>query len=236
MSHRFLLLISLALILPASVIATGHTGSITGTLTDPTGAVVPNALVTVTNQETNAIRETRSNDDGDYTVALLPPGHYRVTAEKQGFRRSIYNDVILDVDQTARADFSLQVGVLNEELTVTDTPPLVQTDTSTMGQVVNGREVRELPLNERNFLSFGLLVPGSQLPVEGSQNSTQGGSLSVNGAREQSNNFLLEAWTTTTPTLTSTWPCLPSTPFRNSRCNRAITRRSSAAVAEPRST
>ena len=59
---------------------------------------------------------------------------------------------------------------------MTDTPPLIQTDTSTLSQVVNGRQLRELPLNERNFLSFALLVPGSQLPVEGSQNSTQGGS------------------------------------------------------------
>ncbi|HUJ21107.1 MAG TPA: carboxypeptidase regulatory-like domain-containing protein [Bryobacteraceae bacterium] len=193
MGCRSLLLISLfGYIAPVGLMATSRTGSITGTLTDPSGALVQKALVTVVNQETNAVRQTQTNDDGDFTVALLPPGHYQVTVEKQGFRRSVHNDVSLDVDQTARVDFILQVGVLTEELTVTDTPPLVQTDTSTLGQVVNGRQVHELPLNERNFLAFGLLVPGSQLPVAGSQNSTQGGSLSVNGAREQSNNFLLE--------------------------------------------
>ena len=75
---------------------------------------------------------------------------------------------------------------------VNDTPPIIQTDTSTLGQVIDGRLVHELPLNERNFLAFALLAPGSQLPAEGSQNSTQGGAVSVNGAREQSNNFLLE--------------------------------------------
>ncbi len=192
MSCRFWQFIELAFVLIVPVFGSSRTGTITGTLTDPTGAVVPNALVTVVNQETNAIRETQSNEDGDFTVALLPPGHYRVAAEKDGFRRSVYNDVTLDVDQTARADFILQLGARNDVVTVTDTPPLVQTDTSTLGQVVNGRQVRELPLNERNFLAFGLLVPGSQLPVEGSENSTQGGSLSVNGAREQSNNFLLD--------------------------------------------
>jgi len=193
MDCRFWLRVSLFEVLwPFLLGATGPTGTITGTVTDPTGAVVPKALVKVTNQETNAIRETQSDDDGDFTVALLPPGSYRVTAETPGFRRSIYNDVILHVDQTARVDFVLQIGSPTEEITVTDIPPLVQTDTSGMGQVVNGRLVRELPLNERNFLAFGLLAPGSQLPVEGSENSTQGGALSVNGAREQSNNFLLE--------------------------------------------
>ena len=91
-------------------------GAFAGTLTDPSGAVVQRALVTIVNQGTNAIRETQTNQDGDFTVALLPPGHYRVTAEKQGFRRSVYNDVNLDVDQTARVDFTLQVGVLTEVL------------------------------------------------------------------------------------------------------------------------
>jgi hypothetical protein len=172
--------------------ATDPTGTITGTVTDPTGAVVPKAQITVTDERTNAARDALTNDDGDYTVALLPPGRYRVAVERAGFRRSVHGNVRLDVDQTARVDFALQVGILNEELNVSDTPPIVQTDTSTLGQVIDGRNVRDLPLNERNFLSFALLAPGSQLPVEGSQNSTQGGALSVNGAREQSNNFLLE--------------------------------------------
>ncbi len=180
------------ILLSRSLIAADPTGTITGTVTDATGAVVPRARVTVANEGTNATRDALTNDDGDFTVALLPPGHYRIALEKQGFRRAVLSDLTLDVDQTARVDFALQVGILSEEVKVTDTPPIVQTDTSTLGQVINGRDVRELPLNERNFLSFGMLAPGSQLPVEGSQNSTQGGALSVNGAREQSNNFLLE--------------------------------------------
>ena len=179
-------------VLFGSLLFAGPTGSVTGTVTDPSGAVVPKARIQVTSQETNAVREALTNDDGDYTVALLPPGHYTVAVEKAGFRRSVQNDVTLYIDQTARVDFALKIGILSEDLAVTETPPLVQTDTSTLGQVINGRQVRELPLNERNFLSFALLAPGSQLPVQGSQNSTQGGSFSVNGAREQSNTFLLE--------------------------------------------
>lgn len=172
--------------------ASGPTGTIVGTVNDPSGAVVNEAHITVRNQETNASREVVSNADGDYNVALLVPGVYQVIAEKPGFRRSVYKGVTLDVDQTVRADFVLQVGGINEEITVTDAVPLVQTDTSTLGQVIDQREVHGLPLNERNFLNFALLVPGGQMPTEGSQNSTQGGAINVNGAREQSNNFLLD--------------------------------------------
>ena len=163
----------LSFALPLS--ASGPTGTITGTVTDPTGAVVSNARIVVHNEGTNAKREAKSNNDGDYTVALLPPGRYRVAVESPGFRRSVIHGVNLDVDQTVRLDFALVVGAIAEEVTVTGTPPIVQTDTSTLGQVLDTRLVQDLPLNERNFLTFALLVPGSELPAEGSQNSTQGG-------------------------------------------------------------
>ena len=172
--------------------ASGPTGTITGTVTDPSGAAVAKAKIKVRNEDTNATRDVETNEDGDYTVALLLPGRYRVTVESTGFRRSVIRGVILEVDQTVRLDFPLRVGLITEEVNVTDTPPIVQTDTSTLGQVMNEHLVQDLPLNERNFLSFALLVPGSHLPAEGSQNSTQGGAISVNGAREQSNNFLLD--------------------------------------------
>jgi len=187
-----LLLVSSFFFASSSLFASGPTGSITGTVTDPTGAVVPKARIVVINEGTNATRDAETNPDGDYTVALLPPGRYRVTAESLGFRKSIFSDVTVDVDQTMRVDFTLEVGAATEEVHVKDTAPAIQADTSTLGQVVNNRLVQELPLNQRNFLDFALLVPGSQLPAEGSQNSTQGGALSVNGAREQSNNFLLD--------------------------------------------
>jgi hypothetical protein len=191
MLRRWLLL-ALPAILTSTLFASGPTGTITGTVTDPSGAVVRNAGITILNEATNAVREAETNAAGDYTVTLLTPGRYRITVESAGFRRSFFSDVSIDVDQTVRVDFKLEVGATSEELQVKDTPPAIQTDTSTLGQVVNNRFVQELPLNERNFLSFALLVPGSQLPAEGSQNSTQGGALSVNGAREQSNNFLLD--------------------------------------------
>ena len=165
MGFRWLLFaLALLSLLAAPLCATGPTGTITGTVTDPSGAIVPKAAITVRNLGTNATREARTDEDGDYTVALLPVGTYHVSVEKAGFRRSFYNDVILDVDQTVRVDFALQIGQITNELEVKDTPPLVQTDTSTLGQVLNGRQIHELPLNERNFLSFALLVPGSHMP------------------------------------------------------------------------
>jgi len=191
-SRWFRLVFVLMLLVSSSLFASGPTGTITGTVKDPSGAVVPRARVVVSNEETNATRNAVSNEDGDYTVALLPPGRYRVTAESAGFHRSVFRGVYLDVDQTVRLDFALRVGAITEEVRVTDTPPIIQTDTSSLGQVLNNRMVQELPLNERNFLSFALLVPGSHMAAEGSLNSTQGGAISVNGAREQSNNFLLD--------------------------------------------
>ena len=190
--RRLVLALCLACLVAWPALAVGPTGTIVGTVADPSEAVIPKAQVTVRNQGTNATREVQTNGDGDFSVPLLPPGVYEVSAEKAGFRRSVYSDVNLNVDQTVRVDFVLQIGQPSEQVVVTESVPLVQTDTSTLGQVIERKQVSELPLNERNFLTFALLVPGGQLPVQGSQNSTQGGAISVNGAREQSNDFLLD--------------------------------------------
>ena len=189
---RLRLALGLACVLAWPAFAVGPTGTIVGTVSDPSEAVIPKVQVTVRNQGTNATREVQTDGEGDFSVPLLPPGVYEVSVEKGGFRRSVYSGVNLNVDQTVRVDFMLQVGQLSEQVIVTESVPLVQTDTSTLGQVIERKQVSELPLNERNFLTFALLVPGGQLPVEGSQNSTQGGAISVNGAREQSNDFLLD--------------------------------------------
>jgi len=190
--RRLALALALACVVAWPAIAVGPTVTIVGTVADPSEAVIPKAQITVRNQETNATREVLTNNDGDFSVPLLPPGVYEVSAEKAGFRRAFYGNVNLNVDQTVRVDFVLQVGRPSEQVIVTESIPLVQTDTSTLGQVIERKQVGELPLNERNFLTFALLVPGGQLPVQGSQNSTQGGAISVNGAREQSNDFLLD--------------------------------------------
>src|SRR5438132_771407 len=120
----------------------GTTGTIVGTVKDNSGAVVAKAAVSVRNQETNATRRVQTNESGDYTVPLLPPGNYEVVIESTGFRRTVFKDIALAVDQTVRLDVSLQIGEMNQQVTVAETVPLVQTDSSTIGQVVEGEQVK----------------------------------------------------------------------------------------------
>jgi Carboxypeptidase regulatory-like domain/TonB dependent receptor/TonB-dependent Receptor Plug Domain len=192
LSKRGILVFFGAFFLAISVHGVGTDGTIVGTVTDAKGGAVSRAKVTVKNTGTNATRDVFTNAGGEYTAPLLPPGQYEISVEQTGFRRAVISQIKLEVDQTARVDVVLQVGSLNEQVMVSETEPLIQTDSSTVGQVIDQQKVTQLPLNERNFLAFTLLVPGAQLPSDGSQNSTQGGSISVNGAREQANNFLLD--------------------------------------------
>jgi outer membrane receptor protein involved in Fe transport len=192
LSKRGFLTLFIAAFLAFSVYGVGTDGTLVGTVTDSKGGVVSHAKVIVKNVGTNATREVFTSASGEYNAPLLPPGIYEISVEQTGFRRAVVSGIKLDVDQTARVDVVLQLGSLNEQVMVSEAEPLVQTDSSTVGQVIDQQKVSQLPLNERNFLAFTLLVPGAQLPSDGSQNSTQGGSISVNGAREQANNFLLD--------------------------------------------
>jgi len=142
--RRFQLSLLLLLWCAFPLFASGPTGTITGTVTDPSGAAIPKARVVVRDEATNASREAQSSAVGDYTVAFLPTGHYSVAAEGKGFRRCVIRGVILDVDQTVRVDFALVVGVVSESVVVNETPPIIQTETSTIGQVVNNRLVHDL--------------------------------------------------------------------------------------------
>lgn len=188
--------LGLALFLAASVgfplWGVGTTGTIAGTVTDPNGGAIPGAKVEIVNQGTGVVRAISTNAEGDYAVPLLPPGVYQIDVEASGFQRFVNKDVRLEVDQTVRVDAKLQLGTVAQTIEVTAAAPLVQTDSSSVGQVINEQAVSQLPLNERNFLQFTLLVPGAQMPSDGSQNSAQGFAVSVDGAREQSNNFLLD--------------------------------------------
>ncbi len=191
-NRRILYAILTVALLASPLFGVGTTGTVVGTVADAKGGVIAQAKVTVKNTGTNATREVFTNANGEYTAPLLPPGVYEISVEQTGFRRAVVSQIKLEVDQTARIDVVLQVGAVSEQVTVSELEPLIQTDSSTVGQVIDQQKVSQLPLNERNFLAFTLLVPGAQLPSDGSQNSTQGGSISVNGAREQANNFLLD--------------------------------------------
>jgi Carboxypeptidase regulatory-like domain/TonB dependent receptor/TonB-dependent Receptor Plug Domain len=167
-------------------------GTILGTVRDESGAVVNGAKVTVTQPATGFVRTQNTNTVGEYLFTELPVGAYAVTAEQTGFKTETKQNVVLEVDARVREDFSLTVGSVTETATVEASTPVISTDSATVGNVINNAEVTGLPLNGRNPLQLVTLVPGVNNGVKGSQNQTQGGSVSINGAREQSNNFLLD--------------------------------------------
>ena len=190
--QSFLLPILLATLAPAFSHAQSVRGTILGTVTDPTGAVVRGAKVTATQTATGLTRTEVTNDAGEYAIPQLPVGAYTVAVEEAGFKRTDKTGIELRVDDRLRIDITLLVGQVTDTVAVEATAPVINTDSSTLGNVVDNKKVTELPLNGRNFLQLNLLVPGVNQGVKGSQNQTQGGSISVNGAREQANNFLLD--------------------------------------------
>jgi hypothetical protein len=167
-------------------------GTILGTVRDPSSAVIKGAKVTVRHVATGLVREETTNDAGEYLFAQLPVGQYDMTVEQAGFKKVDRPGILLQVDERQRVDIDMTVGAVTETLSVEAVAPVIQTDSATVGNVVDNKKVTELPLNGRNFLQLNLLVPGANQGVKGSQNQTQGGSITVNGAREQANNFLLD--------------------------------------------
>lgn len=167
-------------------------GTILGTVHDESGAVVRGAKVTVNHVSTGLVRTETTNEVGEYLFAQLPVGEYTLAVEQPGFKKTERTGILLQVDDKLRQDVTLPVGQLTETVAVEAVSPVTSTDSATVGNVVDNKKVTELPLNGRNFLQLNLLVPGANQGVKGSQNQTQGGSISVNGAREQANNFLLD--------------------------------------------
>lgn len=172
------------------------TGSIRGTVTDPSGAVVPDVQVTAIQLETGFTRQTKNDSHGNYSLVLLPVGHYRVEAVKDGFRKYLQNGITLNVNQVAVISIRLALGSLQQTLEVRGDASLVQTTTNDLGETVRGQEIVDLPLNGRNFTQLGLLLPGDAPLTPGLLE--QGGptrlgqSYAVNGQRPESNEFLID--------------------------------------------
>src|SRR5213078_89375 len=128
--------------------------SISGVIHDPSGAVIPGATVTVTNPATNLVRTAISNEAGVYNFPVLQPGKYNIKVELPGFRTITQNDVELQVQQSARLDFTLQVGQLSETVEVSGTAALIATENATVGTVIENKRIIDMPLNGRNFLQL----------------------------------------------------------------------------------
>ena len=144
----------------AASIAQVTTGSILGTVHDATGSVLPGATVRITDNGKGITSTAQTNASGDYDVEHLLPGTYSVAVEMAGFKRSVSNNIALDIDQKAQINFTLELGGASETVEVTSTPPLIRLDSSELGEVVGKTQVEQLPLNGRNFAQLVYLVPG----------------------------------------------------------------------------
>jgi hypothetical protein len=160
-----MLALAVALVLSATA-AAQSTVTLQGTVTDPQGAVVPNAKVVVRAQATGQERGAQTDADGNYQVASLLPGAYRVEVQAQGFQTLVINEINLEVARTVVQNFQLTVGAVEQTVTVTSDAAVVETATTSVGTVINQRTVQEIPLNGRHFVDLGLLVPGSVTPPQ----------------------------------------------------------------------
>ncbi|MGB9606510.1 MAG: carboxypeptidase-like regulatory domain-containing protein, partial [Bryobacteraceae bacterium] len=134
------------------------TATVVGRITDPTGAVVPGVTVKVTHLDTNVAQQAVSNEIGEYTIPYLDPGRYALEASLAGFRTWRRDEFTLVVGQILRIDIPLEVGTAAETVTVSETPVLLNTETGTRGEVTSQEEIKELPLNGRDFSDLALLT------------------------------------------------------------------------------
>jgi len=179
-----------SLLLAPATWAQDATGKVAGNITDATGAGVPGAKIVVTNLETNIQKQGVTNDQGFYQVLQLPIGHYEVSAEAQGFSKSVSRPAsALEINQTLRVDLTLEVGAASISVTVEGQGANIETGSSTVGGTVTGEAIFELPLNGRNSLDLLATQPGVTLT---NPDSTAAGNYSIGGGRTDSVTYLLD--------------------------------------------
>jgi hypothetical protein len=196
---RVVLFTILAAFAGSALVAQDNSGTILGTVTDPSGASVPKAEVTVTNTGTNISVVVTTSDSGAYTVPQLIPGNYSISIKVPGFQTASITNVAISAGDRRRADAGLKVGASNETVEITTAAPVLQTDESSIGANVTQRAVQDLPLNGRNFISLVQILPGA---AESSPNSINSGtrpddrrpssSVSMNGQSETLNDQLID--------------------------------------------
>src|SRR6266478_7024585 len=197
-SFKAALLICAVSMFSQVVLAQLTTGGIVGTVTDPSGSRMPGVLVTITQTDTATSTTVATDAAGDYAATALKIGNYSITFQKEGFRK-IQTNVEIGIGQVARVDAALKVGAVTQTVEVTDAPPLLQTETSSLGTIETEKRIVDLPLNGRNFFKLAYLGPGANEGSTGTSagagstdNNLPGISLAVNGLRIFDNNFLLD--------------------------------------------
>ena len=196
-----LTVVMFALLLPAtSTHAQQLTAQLNGRVVDSGGAAIPDATVRVSDPSRGFAVTVKTGSTGDYTVPLLPPAEdYEITVDHAGFKQTVQKNIILQVAQTAKVDLTLQVGAVDEEITVTTAPPALDTQTSSIGQVITGQTIEDLPLNGRSTFRLIALTPGVTFNQSAfgqfgdvAVNTTFDTNFSINGGRAQANEFLID--------------------------------------------
>ncbi len=196
----------LACLLALTPLAAQNYGEITGTVADPSGAVIAGATVTITNEATGVARTAETNEAGSYDVPFLNPGVYTITAELDGFRTSRTAGRVIQIGDVAQVNFTLEIGVVTEVVEVAAGAQMLQTSNTSVGTVIDNERIVELPINGRNYLNLVKLSPNvsSEMQSGGQANSRQGGeranqSISIAGQRQQFNRYTLDGVENTDP-------------------------------------
>jgi hypothetical protein len=194
MKKNLLFLLFVALAAVTTAFGQSGVGTILGTVTDSTGAVIANATVEIMNSATNVTQRTQTTSAGTYSVPYLHPGLYRITVTMTGFQKSIVDNVTLSVDQEYRANVIMKPGTISESITVEATAVALDTDNAAVSQLVSEKQVTDLPLNGRDFqqllfIGAGAVATGGE---QGTMRAGQGSAISINGSRPESNTYLID--------------------------------------------
>jgi hypothetical protein len=166
-------------------------GTITGVVTDPSGALIPNARVTVTSMDTGLSLERPTNESGIYVFSPVKIGRYSITVSADGFQTSKRENLVLNVQARLGVNFNLKPGSVTDSITVNTAPPLLDTQTGAVGQVVDSKTINETPLNGRNWVFIAQLAAGVA-PPQGQTRGSGKGDFVANGQRAEQNNFILD--------------------------------------------
>jgi len=181
------------LLLTTALLAQFETAEVLGTVKDPAGGLVPQASVTLINQETGIQVQVKTDENGNFNFFNVKVGRYTITIEHAGFAKATAKDVVVNVNARQRVDFTLQLGAISEAVEVTGVAAALETDSSEHGQVVHTQQIVELPLNGRNYSDLALLTTNvHKSPIAMTETAPREGAFNVNGMRSTYNNFLLD--------------------------------------------
>ena len=196
MSFRMSQVAILGILTACAVYAQTSTATLSGVVRDPQGGGIPGTAISAVQIDTGQTRQTTSGGTGDYAIPNLPIGNYRITASASGFKKVLIPSIELQVNQEARVDLTLEVGAVSDEVTVTAQAPLLETESASVGQVVENRSIEGIALNGRQFWQLVSLTPGASYTPGNDRTRTGGSSIRSSAVNVQINGtgFIYNGW------------------------------------------